>query len=116
VKIEGDLDTMKIIGPSLRPFRSRDFTVCPACGLSANGWWRRTLRKIRGKRDEPMATMVYCQGDKPPTEECRPNPFDFMSFFRGEVINGCSGIPEPHLHCTCLACHAKWYTALKERI
>jgi hypothetical protein len=107
---------MKIIGPSLRPFRSRDYTVCPACGIVSNGWWRRTLRKIKGKRDEPMVNMHYCQGDKPPTEERKPSMFDLFSYFGGEIIHGCSGIPEPHLHCECKVCHAKWYTALKERL
>lgn len=114
MKIEGNLDNMRIIGPSLRPFRSRDYTVCPACGIASNRWWRRTLRKLKGKRDEPMVNMLYCQGDKPPNEVIQPNIWNY--FREGEIINGCSGIPEPHLHCECKVCHAKWYTALKERL
>jgi hypothetical protein len=115
MKIEGDLDTMRIVGPTLRPFRGRDFTVCPACGAHAYGWWRRTLRKIKGKRDEAVVDMNFCQGDKPPSEKTR-DPFTFLMFGGGDIIHGCSGIPEPHLHCSCKFCRAKWYTALKESI
>lgn len=114
MRIEGDLDNMRIVGPALRPFTSRDFAVCPACGAHAYGWWRRTLRKIKGKRDEPIANMRYCQGDKPPTE--KPIGFAMLMGYGGDIINGCSGIPEPHLHCACKFCNANWYTALKERI
>jgi hypothetical protein len=112
MKIVGDLDTMRIEGPSLRPFTPRDLTTCPACGISVSGWWRRTLRKLRGKKDEHIVTMRYCPGDKPPSEKCES--LAFLMFGPREVIHGCSGIPTPHLHCTCTVCHADWYTALKE--
>lgn len=114
VKIEGTLDNMRIVGPSIRTYTSRDLTVCPACGASMSGWWRRTIRKIKGKKDYHIVRMDYCPGDKPPTEEIRGLAGLLNGF--GDLIHGCSGIPDPHLHCECQMCHAKWYTQLRERI
>lgn len=103
---------IRISGPQVVPFTERQRTVCPACGMSSDYLWRRILRRIRGKAIREIVGFRYCPGEKAPTEERQ----DMMSvIFHGsrEVTNKCAGLFHPHLHATCAACHAEWFTELK---
>ena len=113
MRIEGDLETMRIVGPSVSPFVARNVTVCPACGMEGDYLWRRILRRIRGKAVNTIVTMRYCPGDQPPTDAIE-NPFSFLMFGPSERVNKCSGIPMPHLHCRCDTCQAEWFSAVKQ--
>ncbi len=109
MKISGDLNNMTISGPTVRPFCERDAVVCPACGAANEYLWRRILRRIRGKEVKRVATFRYCNGDKPPSEEHQ----GMFGMFVHTIVNGCSGIIGPHLHCSCNFCHADWYSELR---